>query len=129
MQLKFVNIHVKNQDSALEFYTKILGFKKMADIPMGDYRWLTVSSPDGIEGIELVLEPMAFEPARIFQETLFEAGIPAAAFITKNITVEFQRLKALGVSFRREPKKTGVITTAVFEDTCGNLINQVEPSA
>jgi hypothetical protein len=72
---------------------------------------------------------MAFEPARIFQAALFEAGIPAAAFIIKNITVEFQRLKALGVSFRGEPKKTGVITTAVFEDTCGNLINLVEPSA
>ncbi|MGB9670523.1 MAG: VOC family protein [Halothiobacillaceae bacterium] len=128
MQLKFISIHVKDQDAALEFYTKILGFKKMADIPMGDYRWLTVSSPDGIEGVELVLEPMVFEPARIYQAALFEAGIPAAAFITKNINVEFQRLKALGVSFRGEPRKTGVITSVIFEDTCGNLINLVETS-
>jgi catechol 2,3-dioxygenase-like lactoylglutathione lyase family enzyme len=129
MQLKFVSVMVENQERALEFYTKVLGFRKMADIPMGEYRWLTVISPDGIEGIELVLEPMSFEPARIYQSALFKAGMPAAAFITKNIAAEFQRLKALGVKFRSEPKQMGPITTAVFEDTCGNLINLVEPSA
>ena len=129
MQIKFVSIHVMNQDKALDFYTRVLGFKKMADIPMGDYRWLTVISPDGLEGVELVLEPMAFEPARIYQKALFDAGVPAAAFITKDFSHEFQRLKALGVIFRGEPKKTGPITSAVFEDTCGNLVNLVEPSA
>jgi catechol 2,3-dioxygenase-like lactoylglutathione lyase family enzyme len=129
MLLKFVSVMVENQERALEFYTKILGFRKMADIPMGEYRWLTVISPDGIEGVELVLEPMSFEPARVYQSALFKAGIPAAAFITKDIATEFQRLKALGVKFQSEPKKMGPITAAVFEDTCGNLINLVEPSA
>jgi catechol 2,3-dioxygenase-like lactoylglutathione lyase family enzyme len=129
MQLKFISIHVKDQELALEFYTKILGFKKMADIPMGEYRWLTVVSPDGIDGVELVLEPMSFEPARSYQAALFEAGIPSTAFITKNIAAEFQRLKSLGVRFRSEPRKTGPITSAIFEDTCGNLINLVEPLA
>lgn len=127
MQIKFVSIHVKDQEAALEFYTTILGFKKMADIPMGDYRWLTVISPDGIEGVELVLEPMTFPPVRSYQASLFEAGIPAAAFITNQIDFEFHRLKALGVIFRGEPKVTGPITSVVFEDTCGNLINLVEP--
>jgi catechol 2,3-dioxygenase-like lactoylglutathione lyase family enzyme len=129
MLLKFVSVMVENQERALEFYTKILGFRKMADIPMGEYRWLTVISPDGIEGVELVLEPMSFEPARVYQSALFKAGIPAAAFITKDIATEFQRLKALGVKFQSEPKQMGPITAAVFEDTCGNLINLVEPSA
>ena len=129
MQLKFVSVHVKDQAQALEFYTQVLGFHKMADIPMGEYRWLTVISPDGIEGVELVLEPMSFEPARVYQAALFEAGIPATAFITKNIAAEFQRLKSLGVKFRSEPKQMGPITAAIFEDTCGNLINLVEPSA
>jgi catechol 2,3-dioxygenase-like lactoylglutathione lyase family enzyme len=129
MLLKFVSVMVENQERALEFYTKVLGFRKMADIPMGEYRWLTVISPDGIEGVELVLEPMSFEPARVYQSALFKAGIPAAAFITKDIATEFQRLKALGVKFQSEPKKMGPITAAVFEDTCGNLINLVEPSA
>ena len=129
MQLKFMSVPVKDQAQALEFYTRVLGFQKMADIPMGEYRWLTVISPDGIDGVELVLEPMAFEPARVYQAALFEAGIPAAAFITKDIAADFKRLTALGVKFRSEPQSTGPITAAVFEDTCGNLINLVEPSA
>jgi catechol 2,3-dioxygenase-like lactoylglutathione lyase family enzyme len=129
MQLKFVSIPVKDQEMALDFYTRILGFQKMADIPMGEYRWLTVVSPDGIEGVELVLEPMSFEPARVYQAALFDAGIPAAAFITKDIAAEFQRIKVLGVKFRSEPKQAGPITAAVFEDTCGNLINLVQPLA
>ncbi len=129
MQLKFISVPVKDQAQALEFYTRVLGFQKMADIPMGEYRWLTVISPDGIDGVELVLEPMAFEPARVYQAALFEAGIPAAAFITKDIAADFKRLTALGVKFRGEPQRMGPITAAVFEDTCGNLINLVEPSA
>jgi catechol 2,3-dioxygenase-like lactoylglutathione lyase family enzyme len=127
MQIKFVSVMVENQERALEFYTKVLGFRKMADIPMGEFRWLTVISPDGLEGVELVLEPISFEPARVYQNALFKAGIPAAAFITKDIAADFQRLKALGVKFQSEPQKMGPITAAVFEDTCGNLINLVEP--
>ena len=127
MQLKFISITVNNQDDALNFYTNVLGFKKMADIPLGEYRWLTVVSPDGIEGVELVLEPLAFEPARVYQKALFEAGIPATAFITNDINAEYNRLKKLGVIFRGEPQIMGPVTVVMFEDTCGNLINLVQP--
>jgi len=129
MQIKFVSITVENQEHALDFYTRILGFQKMADIPMGEYRWLTVTSPEGIEGAELVLEPLAFEPARIYQKALFDAGIPATAFITKDIHAEYKRLVDLGVNFRGEPKSMGMISVTSFEDTCGNLINLVQPPA
>ena len=76
MQLKFMSIMVADQEHALQFYTSVLGFRKMADLPMGTFRWLTVTSPDGIAGLELVLEPVNFEPARFYQKALFEAGIP-----------------------------------------------------
>jgi catechol 2,3-dioxygenase-like lactoylglutathione lyase family enzyme len=129
MQLKFVSVSVKDQEAALRFYTEILGFVKMADIPMGEYRWLTVISPDGIEGVELVLEPMAFVPAQVYQKALFEAGIPATALITHDIQAETARLKKMGVIFHGEPVSMGVITSVTFEDTCGNLINLVQPPA
>ena len=128
MQLKFISITVNNQDEALNFYTNVLGFTKMADIPMGEYRWLTVVSPEGIEGVELVLEPLAFEPARVYQKALFDAGIPATAFITNDINAEYDRLKNLGVIFRGEPQIMGPVTVVMFEDTCGNLINLVQPN-
>jgi predicted enzyme related to lactoylglutathione lyase len=129
MQIKFTSVMVEDQDSALHFYTTVLGFEKMADIPMGEFRWLTVCSPEGIEGVELVLEPMGFPPARTYQKALFEAGIPATALITKDIAAEVQHLKARGVKFRGEPTNMGPITVVVFEDTCGNLINLVQPAA
>ena len=100
----------------------------MADIPMGEYRWLTVVSPDGIEGVELVLEPNAFPPTQVYQKALFDAGIPATAFITNDIQADYERLKERGVIFRGEPKNLGLITVVVFEDTCGNLINLVQPA-
>jgi catechol 2,3-dioxygenase-like lactoylglutathione lyase family enzyme len=128
MQLKFISVLVQDQERALDFYTTVLGFQKMADIPMGPYRWLTVTSPDGIAGVELVLEPMNFPPARVYQEALYEAGIPATALITRDITADTARLKAVGVVFRGEPKRMGPITAVVFEDGCGNLINLVEPA-
>jgi catechol 2,3-dioxygenase-like lactoylglutathione lyase family enzyme len=127
MQIKFVSVMVEDQEQALQFYTSALGFTKMADIPMGPYRWLTVQSPDGIEGAELVLEPLGFAPARVYQKALYDAGIPATAFTTKNIVEEVQRLKARGVKFRGEPVAMGPITVVMFEDTCGNLINLVQP--
>jgi catechol 2,3-dioxygenase-like lactoylglutathione lyase family enzyme len=127
MQIKFTSVMVKDQDAALRFYTEVLGFKKMADIPMGEYRWLTVVSPDGIEGVELVLEPMGFEPARAYQQALFDAGIPAIALITDDIKTECSRLKKRGVVLRGEPENMGAITAVKFEDTCGNLINLVQP--
>lgn len=128
MQIKFLSVNVDDQDKALDFYTKVLGFKKMADIPMGEYRWLTVVSPDGIEGVELVLEPMAFPPAKAYQKALFEAGIPALAFTTTDIEAEYERLSKLGVKFHGEPTSQGPITGATFEDGCGNLIHLVQPN-
>jgi len=129
MKMKFFSVMVRDQDVALRFYTNVLGFVKMADIPMGQFRWLTVISPEGIEGVELVLDPINFPPAQVYQKALFDAGIPAMAFITDDIDAEYNRLKALGVIFHGEPKNMGLITTALFEDTCGNLINLVQPAA
>jgi catechol 2,3-dioxygenase-like lactoylglutathione lyase family enzyme len=128
MQIKFVSVMVKDQESALQFYTDVLGFTKMADLPVGESRWLTVTSPDGVDGVELVLEPMGFPPARAYQKALFDAGIPATAFITSDIGGEFERLKSAGVTFRGEPVAMGPITGVVFEDTCGNLIHLVQPA-
>ncbi len=128
MQLKFVSVMVRDQEAALRFYTDVLGFEKMADIPMGEFRWLTVTSPDGVAGVELVLEQMGFPPAKAYQQAMFEAGIPALALITRDIRADYDRLTKLGVKFRTEPQAMGVITAAVFEDTCGNLINLVQPA-
>ncbi len=129
MQITLASIFVEDQDRALRFYTDVLGFEKKHDIPMGQFRWLTVSSPDGASGVELVLEPMAFPPARVYQKALYDAGIPATAFMSANIDAEFQRLKARGVRFRGEPTRMGPVTVVLFEDTCGNLINLVQAAA
>jgi predicted enzyme related to lactoylglutathione lyase len=127
MQIKFASVTVEDQEHALDFYTTKLGFQKMADIPMGPFRWLTVTSPEGMSGVELVLEPMGFAPAREYQKALFAAGIPATAFTTMDIVAEVKRLKELGVKFRGELQRMGSITVILFEDTCGNLINLVQP--
>jgi catechol 2,3-dioxygenase-like lactoylglutathione lyase family enzyme len=129
MQIRLASVMVDNQDNALRFYTKILGFVKNKDIPMGPFRWLTVSSPEGADGVELVLEPLGFPPAQTYQTALFTAGIPATAFLTEDINSEYRRLKELGVTFRGEPKSMGPITAVLFEDTCGNLINLVQTAA
>lgn len=128
MQIRLSSVLVQDQENALRFYTTVMGFVKRADIPMGPFRWLTVSSPEGAEGVELVLEPMAFPPAQVYQKALFEAGIPATAFITNDIEADYARLKNQGVQFRGDPKNIGPVITAVFEDTCGNLINLVQPN-
>jgi catechol 2,3-dioxygenase-like lactoylglutathione lyase family enzyme len=128
MQITLTSLMVEDQEQALRFYTGKLGFEKKHDIPMGTFRWLTVTSPEGAAGVELVLEPMAFPPARVYQKALFDAGIPATAFISKDIAAEYQRLKALGVTFRGEPAAMGPITAVLFEDGCGNLINLVQPA-
>jgi predicted enzyme related to lactoylglutathione lyase len=128
MKITLASIFVEDQDRALRFYTDVLGFDKKHDIPMGEFRWLTVTSPEGVSGVELVLEPMAFPPARVYQKALYDAGIPATAFMSADIKAEFQRLKAQGVKFRGEPTKMGPVIVVLFEDTCGNLINLVQPS-
>lgn len=126
MQLKFISLMVSDQAHALDFYTRVLGFEKMADIPLGEYRWLTVTSPDGLAGVELVLEPTAFPPSQVYQKALFEAGIPATAVITSDIAADFAQLTTRGVTFRGTPTRMGPITAVTFEDTCGNLINLVQ---
>jgi catechol 2,3-dioxygenase-like lactoylglutathione lyase family enzyme len=129
MEIRFTSIMVDDQDKALQFYTETLGFVKKADMPMGPFRWLTVTAPEGAEGVEIVLEPMGFPPAQVFKRALFEAGIPATAFITRDIHAEVARLKKHGVVLRGEPLNMGPITAILFEDTCGNLINLVQPAA
>ena len=128
MQIKLASVMVDDQAKALTFYTTVLGFAKKRDITMGAYRWLTVASPDGVEGVELLLEPMGFAPAKTYQQALYGANIPATAFFTSDIATEFQRLKTAGVAFRGEPTAMGPVTAVLFEDTCGNLINLVQPS-
>lgn len=126
MQLKFISLMVSDQAHALDFYTRVLGFEKMADIPIGEFRWLTVTSPDGLAGVELVLEPMAFPPSKVYQKALYDAGIPATAVMTSDIEADVARLSARGVAFRGTPQRMGPITAVIFEDTCGNLINLVQ---
>ncbi len=125
MQIRLSSVMVDEQEKALRFYATVLGFGK--DIQMGPFRWRTVNSPQGAQGVELLLEPMSFAPAPTYQKALFDAGIPATAFFTNDIQAEFARLKERGVKFRGEPKSMGPIISVVFEDTCGNLINLVQP--
>jgi catechol 2,3-dioxygenase-like lactoylglutathione lyase family enzyme len=127
VRIALASVFVDDQSKALAFYTGVLGFVAKHDIPMGTFRWLTVESPDGVHGVELVLEPMAFPPARAFQAALHDAGIPATAFMTDDIAAEFARLRERGVVFRGEPQRMGPVTVVLFEDTCGNLINLVQP--
>jgi catechol 2,3-dioxygenase-like lactoylglutathione lyase family enzyme len=126
MQLKLASVMVDDQDAALAFYVGKLGFRVVHDVPMGPFRWLTVASPEGVEGMELLLEPMAFPPARVFQKALFDAGIPASAFFTDDIRTEHARLVAAGVVFRSPPEPKGPIIGATFEDGCGNLLHLVQ---
>jgi predicted enzyme related to lactoylglutathione lyase len=128
MHINLSSVMVNDQDSALKFYTEILGFTKKADLSVGEYRWLTVTSPDGPEGVELVLEPMAFPPAIEYQKALYQAGIPIIAFLSDDLHAEYQTLMQRGVIFRSEPQTLGAITSVQFEDTCGNLINLVQPT-
>ena len=126
MQIKLTSVTVDDQSKALSFYSDVLGFEKKHDIPMGEFRWLTVCSPEGIPDVELVLEPIGFEPARTYQKALFDAGIPATAFFSNDIQSEYQRLLKRGVIFRSEPREMGPVIAVIFEDTCGNLINLVQ---
>jgi catechol 2,3-dioxygenase-like lactoylglutathione lyase family enzyme len=122
MKIKLNSVLVQDQERALRFYTEVLGFKKKMDLPAGEFRWLTVVSPEEPDGTEVVLEPNANPAAATYQRALFEAGIPLTAFAVDNIELEHQRLKALGVGFRSDPTDAGGAIVAVFEDTCGNLV-------
>ena len=122
MKIKLTSVLVEDQDRALKFYTDVLGFVKKHEIPLGEAKWLTVVSPEGPDDIELLLEPNANPAAKIFQQAIFEQGIPLTMFAVDDIEQEYERLKNLGVVFRMEPTPAGAVTIAVFEDTCGNLI-------
>jgi catechol 2,3-dioxygenase-like lactoylglutathione lyase family enzyme len=122
MKITLTSVLVDDQAKALRFYTEVLGFVKKTDLPAGEYRWLTVVSPEGPEDVELLLEPTAFPPAKVYQQALFDAGIVATTFAVDDCQGEYERLGKLGVVFRGEPTRNGPVITATFEDTCGNLI-------
>jgi predicted enzyme related to lactoylglutathione lyase len=122
MKVTLASIFVDDQNKALRFYTEVLGFLPSQDIPVGgDYRWITVKSPEGV-GAEISLEPNANPVALAFQQGLFSQGIPVNSFEVANLQAEYRRLKELGVVFTREPAQTGPVWTAMFSDTCGNLV-------
>ncbi|SDI24875.1 Catechol 2,3-dioxygenase [Alteribacillus persepolensis] len=122
MKIIVTSLFVEDQDEALAFYTETLGFVKKEDIPMGEFRWITVVSPEEQEGTELVLEPNHHPAAKEYQTKIFNDGIPATMFGVADVQQEYQRLMEKGVTFTMEPTKMGEVTIAVFDDTCGNLI-------
>lgn len=126
IRIYVTSVPVKNQEKALKFYTEKLGFIKKTDVPLGEHRWLTVVSPGEQNGVELLLEPMAFEPAKKYQKALWDAGIPWTSFKVDNLKKEYERLKSLGVRFSMEPKEVGPTVIAVLDDTCGNNIQLLE---
>jgi len=128
MRLKLQSIMVDDQDKALKFYTDVLGFRKKREFPVGEYKWLTVESPEGPEGVELALEPNANPAAKTFQQAMFAQKIPLAAFEVGDMAAEFARLKAKNVVFSQEPTRMGPVIAAVFADTCGNLIQIYQPA-
>jgi predicted enzyme related to lactoylglutathione lyase len=126
MRIELTSVFVTDQAKALAFYTKTLGFVKKADIPVGNYRWLTVTSPEDRDGTQLVLEPNENPAAKTYQEAIFRQGIPATAFMVDDIQKEYERLKKLGVKFTMEPTKVTGSTIARLDDTCGNLIQIIQ---
>ncbi len=122
MKIKLSSVMVDDQGKALRFYTEVLGFDKKEDLPVGQARWLTVVSPQAPDEAELLLEPNSNPAAKTYQRALFEQGIPFTAFAVEDIRSEYERLKESGVVFRSEPTSMGPVTVAVFDDTCGNLI-------
>ena len=122
MKIKLNSVIVRDQEHALRFYTEVLGFIKKTEIPVGDYKWLTVVSPDEPDGAQLVLEPDAHPAAATYQKALFETGTPLTSFAVDDVQGEVERLKALGVTISMEPTDVGTAIIAVFDDTCGNFI-------
>jgi catechol 2,3-dioxygenase-like lactoylglutathione lyase family enzyme len=122
MRINVCSVLVDDQDKALRFYTETLGFLKKTEISLGEARWLTVVSPDDPDGVELLLEPDNHPAAKSFKAALVEDGIPFTSFAVDDVRREFERLSGLGVRFTQEPADMGSVTTAVLDDTCGNLI-------
>lgn len=122
MRINLTSIFVDDQDKALRFYTEVLGFVKKSDFPVGQFKWLTVVSPQELDGTELLLEPNDNSAAKTYQEAIFKQGIAATSFAVDDIQKEYERMKKLGVNFTIEPTSMGIVTIAVFDDTCGNLV-------
>jgi catechol 2,3-dioxygenase-like lactoylglutathione lyase family enzyme len=122
MKINVATVLVDDQDKALRFYTEVLGFTKKTEIPLGTHRWLTVVSPEDPDGVELALEPDEHPAAKPYKDALVQDGIPFTSFAVEDVQREYERLSALGVRFTQEPLAAGPVTTAVLDDTCGNLI-------
>lgn len=122
MRINLTSVLVDDQDRALRFYTEVLGFQEKTNVPLGEHRWITVVSPEAPDGVELLLEPDAHPAAKPFKKALVTDGIPFASFAVADIQAEYERLRGLGVVFTQEPTDMGPVTTAVLDDTCGNLI-------
>jgi catechol 2,3-dioxygenase-like lactoylglutathione lyase family enzyme len=122
VRINLASVLVDDQDKALRFYTEVLGFVKKTEIPLGEHRWLTVVSPENPDGVELVLEPSDHPAVGPFKDALVADGIPFTSFAVDDVQKEFERLTALGVRFTQQPTAMGPVTTAVLDDTCGNLI-------
>src|SRR5262249_28165558 len=127
MKVKLNSIFVDNQDKALGFYTDVLGFKKSKEIPMGEFKWLTVVSADGYPDVELVMKPNANPASKTYQEAILKQGVPITAFEVDDIHTETKRLKKKGVRFTMDPTDAGPVKMAIFSDTCGNLIQIYQP--
>ena len=125
MRINVVSVMVDDQDKALRFYTEVLGFQRKTEIPLGEHRWLTVVSPEEPDGVELSLEPDGHPAARPFKAALMDDGILYTSFAVADVHAEAARLRELGVTFTQEPLEMGPVTTAVLDDTCGNLIQIV----
>jgi catechol 2,3-dioxygenase-like lactoylglutathione lyase family enzyme len=126
MRINLTSVLVDDQDKALRFYTDVLGFRKKTEVPLGEHRWLTVVAPDEPDGVELVLEPDEHPAARPFKAALVDDGIPFTSFAVDDVAAEYERLTAAGVRFTQPPTAMGPVTTAVLDDTCGNLIQLAE---
>ena len=126
MKIIVTSIFVQDQDKALKFYSEKLGFVKKEDVPTGEYRWLTLVSPNDQDGTELLLEPNAHPAAKEYQKKLFAEGIPVTMFGVADVHEDYKQLMEKGVKFTMEPTRMGEITIAVFDDTCGNLIQLIE---
>ncbi|MFB4169402.1 VOC family protein [Virgibacillus sp. JSM 102003] len=122
MKIKVTSVFVDDQEKALRFYTNVLGFVKKTDMPAGDFKWITVVSPEEPDSVELLLEPNDNPAAETYQKAIYSDGIPTISFTVDDIQQEYERLKKRGVEFTAEPTEVGPVTFAIFDDTCGNLI-------
>lgn len=126
MRIYVTSVFVDDQSRALQFYTDVLGFRKKTEVPLGEHSWLTVVSPQQPDGTELLLEPSSHPAVGPYKAALMEDGIPAASFAVDDVQAEYERLNARGVLFTQQPLDAGPVVMAVFDDTCGNLIQIVQ---